>query len=306
MIIGVNSFMRKKIFILIILIFLVILAAAISVKLLSNEDDWICQNGQWVKHGNPSAPAPAVGCGSVKNEIEPDIIVSSPQPGQTVKSPLLVEGRAKGNWFFEAVFPIRLLDDKGNELAAGQARATSDWMTENLVPFKGEIVFQAGSVKKGMLVLQNDNPSGIPEKEKQIQIPVNFSPEETTKIKIYFNNSKLDPEFSCNKVFAVEREISKTSAVGKAALEELLKGPTSSEKDNNFFTSINFGVKIQSLVIKDGIAKVDFDEQLEYQVGGSCRVSAIRAQITQTLKQFSTVKEVIISINGRIEDILQP
>jgi len=27
-----------------------------------DEDTWICQNGQWVKHGNPSAPKPTNGC----------------------------------------------------------------------------------------------------------------------------------------------------------------------------------------------------------------------------------------------------
>ena len=78
------------------------------------------------------------------------------------------------------------------------------------------------------------------------------------------------------------------------------------EKEQGFLTNINEGVKIQSLVIEEGIAKVDFDEQLEYQVGGSCRVEAIRAEITETLKQFETVSDVIISINGRTEDILQP
>lgn len=51
---------------------------------------------------------------------------------------------------------------------------------------------------------------------------------------------------------------------------------------------------------------IDFDERLEFQVGGSCRVAAISAQIRETLKQFPQVKEVIISINGRTEDILQP
>ena len=130
--------------------------------------------------------------------------------------------------------------------------------------------------------------------------------EEKITLKIFFNNSKLDPEFSCNKVFPVEREVPKTLAVAKAALEELLKGPTDDEKSQGFFTSINTGVKIQSLKVENGTAKVDFDEQLEFQVGGSCRVSAIRAQITQTLKQFPTVKDVIISIDGRTEDILQP
>ena len=51
---------------------------------------------------------------------------------------------------------------------------------------------------------------------------------------------------------------------------------------------------------------VDFDPQLEFQVGGSCRVAAISSQIRQTLMQFPTVKSVIISIDGRTEDILQP
>ena len=60
------------------------------------------------------------------------------------------------------------------------------------------------------------------------------------------------------------------------------------------------------MTIADETAKVDFDETMEKGMGGSCRVSAIRAQITETLKQFSTVKDVIISVNGRTEDILQP
>ncbi|OGZ31887.1 MAG: hypothetical protein A2V69_00535 [Candidatus Portnoybacteria bacterium RBG_13_40_8] len=125
-------------------------------------------------------------------------------------------------------------------------------------------------------------------------------------VKVFFNNGNLDPEFSCNKVFPVERQILKTEAVGRAALEELLKGPADSEKREGFFTSINPGVKIQSLVIENNIAKVDFDEQLEFQVGGSCRVAAISAQIRETLKQFPAVQEVIVSIDGRTEDILQP
>ena len=130
--------------------------------------------------------------------------------------------------------------------------------------------------------------------------------ERTMEVQVFFNNDRLDPEFSCNKVFPVQRMIQKTPAVARAALQELLKGPTQEEKEQRFFTSLNTGVQIQNLVIEDNIAEVDFNEQLEFQVGGSCRVSAIRAQIIETLKQFSTVDSVIISINGRTEDILQP
>ncbi|MFA5174928.1 MAG: GerMN domain-containing protein [Patescibacteria group bacterium] len=132
-------------------------------------------------------------------------------------------------------------------------------------------------------------------------------PVEEMTVKVFFNNSVMDPENSCDKVFSAERKVKKTPAVARAALDELLKGPTEEEKTKGFFTSINDEVKINFINIdSDGNINVDFDEQLENSVGGSCRVSAIRSQITETLKQFSTVKNVIISINNRTEDILQP
>ena len=156
------------------------------------------------------------------------------------------------------------------------------------------------------VIFQKDNPSGLPENAESLVVPIKFGNIEKTKIKVYFINNNLDPQVSCNKVFAIEREVVKTEAIAKAALEELLKGPSQTDLDAGYSTSINNGVKVQSIVIQNGIAKVDFDNQLEYQVGGSCRVASIRAQITQTLKQFPTVKSVVISINGRTEDILQP
>jgi len=89
-------------------------------------------------------------------------------------------------------------------------------------------------------------------------------------------------------------------------LEFLLEGPTRTEYDEGYYTNLNPDVKIQRLAIENGLAEVDFDETLEGSVGGSCRVTAIRSQIIQTLKQFPTVENVIISIDGRTEDILQP
>ena len=252
--------------------------------------------------------------GDVLDKIKPaeklDLIkVDSPLPNQEISSPLSVTGQARGYWFFEASFPVRLLDGNGKEIAIKPAEAQDDWMTEEFVPFKAVLEFKMPSSDFGTLILEKDNPSGLPEKADELRMPVRFkqsSVEETTKFKIYFNNSKLDPEFTCVKVFPVAREIPKTQAVARAALDELLNGLTEKEKADKYLTNINEDVKIQRLEIKDGIAKVDFNDKLEFQVGGSCRVAAIRAQITETLKQFPTVKEVVISINGRTEDILQP
>ncbi|MBU2010544.1 MAG: GerMN domain-containing protein [Patescibacteria group bacterium] len=131
---------------------------------------------------------------------------------------------------------------------------------------------------------------------------------ETMSIKIFLVDPRHmnEPPYDCTKTVAVERKISKTQEVARAALTELIKGATQNEIDQGFFSNINAGVKIQSLSIKNRIAKVDFNEQLQAGIGGSCATSAIRSQIRETLKQFLTVDNVIVSINGRIEDILQP
>jgi hypothetical protein len=128
----------------------------------------------------------------------------------------------------------------------------------------------------------------------------------STAVFAYFNNNNLDPEISCNKTFAVARLVPKTQSTLKAAMEELLKGPTAAEAKLGFGTSINPGVTINSVKVSGNTATIDFSPKLEEGVGGSCRVAAIRSQITNTAKQFSNIKNVIISINGETELILQP
>lgn len=171
---------------------------------------------------------------------------------------------------------------------------------------KSILEFPSDLSGKARLIFKKDNPTGLPEHDDQLAMPVLLESVESLKINVFFNNDQLNPDFNCERVFSVERIIPKTQAIARASLEELLKGPTEKEKRNGFSTSINFGVIIQKITIENGIARVDFNEQLEYQVGGLCRVIAITAQIEETLKQFPTVNKVIISINGRTEYILQP
>ncbi len=125
---------------------------------------------------------------------------------------------------------------------------------------------------------------------------------ETMTIGIYFVRVVEGQE----QVEMVEREIPHTVATGRAAIEELLQGPTSQEEAEGFSTSINEGTELQSIDIQDNVAFVDFNERLEEGVAGSAWVTAIREQIEKTLLQFGTIEEVVISIEGRTEDILQP
>lgn len=61
--------MRNKIFIVgAVLVLIFVAIVAIRFFLGGDEDTWICQNGVWVKHGNPSQPMPETGCGEQGRE----------------------------------------------------------------------------------------------------------------------------------------------------------------------------------------------------------------------------------------------
>ena len=104
---------------------------------------------------------------------------------------------------------------------------------------------------------------------------------------------------------SVTRSVPVTLSIGRQAIYELLKGPSLIEMEEGYLSFINDDVVLQSIDIEDGIARVDFSESIEEGVAGSAWVSMIRSQIEETLKQFETVNEVVILVNGE-EDILQP
>ena len=92
---------------------------------------------------------------------------------QTVSSPLTLTGAAKG-WYFEASFPVQVLDANGAVLAQVPAQAQSDWMTADWVPFSVTINFVKPSTATGKLIFKNDNPSGDPARDERVEVPVKF------------------------------------------------------------------------------------------------------------------------------------
>lgn len=313
--------MTKQIHVItIVLIILAVIAVGtVAYFKFSTEDTWLCQNGVWVKHGSPSSAMPTTGCDIISNNNanlitnntntipeEINVKVDGLKPGDTVGTPLIVTGSAR-TWYFEASFPIKLLDASGNVLAAVPAQAQADWMTTDWVPFKATLNFISPKDQNGTLVLMKDNPSGLPQYDEKFEIPVFIKATDTLTLKVFFGNELKNPNaMDCSLVYPVDRIVAKTVTTAKAALEELLKGPTEAELGQKYYTSINIGVSLNKVTIQDGTAYADFNSQLDYQVGGSCRVASIASQIRETLKQFPTVKNVIISIDGRTEDILQP
>jgi len=278
-----------------------------------------------------------------------EVVIENPAADEIIVSPLMVKGKAKGTWFFEANIRVELLDASGKIITQAPGTAEGEWMTEDFVPFTAEVKFTKPKTATGTLRIRNDNPSDLPENDKSFDVPVNFvapapiisikpsldikdnqtgivldqvgvtpdsgsvdikvsdakSEENKINLKVFFSSTVQDPNsMNCAVTYPVVHSVAATAGVARAALTELLNGPTDSEKKDGYFTSLPAGLKLNSLVLDNGTMKVDFSSTLAQ--GGSCKVSAIRSQITDTLKQFSTVKDVVISVNGKTEGVLQP
>jgi hypothetical protein len=64
--------MKKTIIITAVL--LLIAGGAVLIMLRGNEDNWICEDGQWARHGNPSSPMPTDPCGVQSETSQPSQI----------------------------------------------------------------------------------------------------------------------------------------------------------------------------------------------------------------------------------------
>lgn len=106
----------------------------------------------------------------------PDLIeIKSPTPGQLVNQPISLSGKARGYWFFEASAPVTVTNWDGLILGEGYITATENWMTEDFVPFTGELSFtpETNSYSAtGTLIFRKDNPSGLPENDQAFEMTI--------------------------------------------------------------------------------------------------------------------------------------
>ena len=112
-----------------------------------------------------------------ENETNNPIIIHSLLEIDLITSPVTIDGEAAGNWFFEGSFPIVIVDWDGKILGEGIAQAEREWMTEDHVPFTATITFEKPTYKNtGAFIFKKDNPSGLPQNDATIEIPVTFAP----------------------------------------------------------------------------------------------------------------------------------
>lgn len=265
-------------------------------------------------YSNKKVEAPIV-VGGDKTNLEitgnkDDLVSFSVKPGDEVSGILNLIGSVKGGYFFEGNIKIFLLDSNQNVLKSGFGTATTEWTTADPVSFTSSID-STGLNGTGFILIQNDDPSdGEGGVAKKILIPVIFNntAQKTMNVKLYFPNKIFNPEsFDCSLVYPITRIIPYTEAVASATLDELIKGPTKEEEKNGYFGVIPDGTKVNSITMTKGVLLIDFN-QIVIGGGGSCGQVAKFNSFMTTLKQFSTVKDVQMTVlgKGNTEDIFQP
>ena len=103
-----------------------------------------------------------------------DLVFFSVSPGDEVSGVLNFSGTVRNAYFFEANIGINILDENKKLLKAGNAMATTDWMTSEPVSFGGTIDLTGLPPGPGYLQIANDNASGLPENEDALRVPVRF------------------------------------------------------------------------------------------------------------------------------------
>ena len=199
--------------------------------------------------------------------------------------------------FLEGQFPIRAGED-GRGLIIGSL----DWMMEGPPP-------QPAS-QPAMLAIHSLDGQLLAE---QTITMLSADDPNVKTVTLYFLIGE--------ELQATQRHIVKTEAIGTAALNELLWGPPPNNLAG-FETAIpdpeevlsyagrgaDWGPRVclLKLTIVDGLATADFSKEIQAYGGGSLRVKLLHDQIVMTLLQFSTVREVVIAVEGQTEGVLQP
>lgn len=222
--------------------------------------------------------------------------IEQPEEGASVTTPLHI---AFGGAVGDEPLVLRLTQADGSILAQ-DVRASQGYVVTTM----------AGAVVPGPATLDIVRDDGSVLGRRTLQVAPTT---ETQVVKVAW----LKP--GSEEIVLVERRVPRTPQIAFAALGEMLWGPGPGEA---YATSLpapaevlasglrtaDWGprIRLHKLTIIDGVALADFGPELRAYGGGSARVGLIRSQIEATLRQFPSVGEVVIAIDGQTEGVLQP
>lgn len=90
-----------------------------------------------------------------------------------VTSPLTITGLVPGSWSHEGSFPVEIIYQNDIGLSGTVAELDGDWMTDEMVPFTAELVLDEHLAGEEIsIILRKANPSGLPDNDDSLELPV--------------------------------------------------------------------------------------------------------------------------------------
>lgn len=235
---------------------------------------------------------------SITTTKMPNIILYEPATGSTITNVFTLSGIAR---VFENVVSLRVKNMRTNKILLTGTLEAKPPDTGQYGSFKKELTLSPTNLKRGDVLEISLYQSSAKDGSEidTVKSSVTYDTVKHLSIKVFFPNDNLNTSDMCNKVYSVERNIPATTAVAQAAVTQLLQGPTDGEVIEGYGTALNDDLSLKSVIIKNSTAYVDFGPALQKNLNGTCRIDALTAQITQTLKQFTTITSVSILIDGQ-------
>jgi len=135
----------------------------------------------------------------------------------------------------------------------------------------------------------------VPYKEEEKKEVQPVPTEEMVEVNLYFSDSQamyLVPE---------KRKISQTPSLARQAVNELIKGPESSD----FYPTIPEGTQVNEVYIADDIVYIDLSEEIfKNHPGGSSGELMTVYSIVSTLTEIPPIKSVQILVGGNEKNSL--
>lgn len=135
--------------------------------------------------------------------------------------------------------------------------------------------------------------SGLKRTEINLQTVENTG-EKLSKVVVYYHK-KGSGEYSY--FVPVTKLVSGFENRAEAAMSALLEGPA---EDSSLINPFPEGTKLLGIEVKDGIAYVNFSEQILAKQGDKAAENAMIKAVTLTLKEFPEVSKAKIFVNGKI------
>ena len=217
-----------------------------------------------------------------------EIYIDSVEPG----NPLVVRGRART---FENTVQVRARDTAGGVLAEVFTTSAGEMGHHNPYEARVWLVRDPGA-RVTIEAFEYSANDGSVRSLVSRTVPV---PAARIPVTIVF------PGPDCDATVAVTRRVPRGVGVAQLLMHALVAGPGAEEQAMGASSAFPAGSRVESVILRDGVVTVDFNERLQ-NVGGSCAARAIRAAVSATLTRLPGVREVRVTAGGSEALALQP